>query len=41
MTNGLAHLDQVDMSDIGDNERLGEEIRKLRKVRGLSLSDLA
>lgn len=41
MTNGLAHLDHVDMSDIGDNERLGEEIRKLRKVRGLSLSDLA
>lgn len=41
MTNALLNPDQTNVSDIGDNERLGDEIRKLRKVRALSLSDLA
>jgi transcriptional regulator with XRE-family HTH domain len=41
VTNALLNPDQTNVSDIGDNERLGDEIRKLRKVRALSLSDLA
>src|SRR5690606_20509972 len=36
-----ATLDHEAFSDISDNERLGGEIRKLRKVHNLSLADLA